>query len=564
MTKKTLNFLPAKLTYLFWHARVTSVSSYYPVFLADIGLNPVQISIITALKLISICLGGIVWSSVADKTKRYVLLIFVLLLTAVITSLPQPFIAKYMTNDSVTRSNETLLHTKIGTNATQLSVVSVPPSTDLIYVLIVCNLGYFFVGGLAGIIDNTVVNYVRVKDSIRGYSTQRVFGTIGSASISVIIGLTIDGNYLSTISQYSVIFFYDFILSLCFLAVFYILIRQIDSKGNTNQHNVEYVNTEGNQTNTGSLYGYSIQTLDPPHILCNQHIVDSTMDDASKDVVETLNIESVNSIAPASISNVTTDVECAIFTVCKENIATSSKNNAGTSNKETENVGIYINTVRSTMVDNSIDLVETSNITSNASICLTLRQPKVYLFYIMLLLEGIAKGVIINTFLLHLRELNASSTFMGASLAVQYICTMIMYPFSSLLIIKCGGQLNTMCISSATFALRFLLWSYIKNIWLLLPLQCLQCVNGALFWVAVVEYTHGLSTTGTGNRMFGFVTVIYKDSSRALGFFLGGVMFEIYGGHKLYLYLCPVYTLVLLMNITIAIYLKKATASKSE
>ena len=206
MTKKLFKFLPAKLTYLFWHARVTSVSSYYPVFLADVGLNPVEISLITSLKLISICVGGIVWSYVADKTKRYVKLLLILLLTAVTTSSAQPFLVKYISNDSVS-PNETQLHTKIGTNATQLSDVSVPPSTDLIYVLIVCNLGYFFVGGLAGIIENTVLNYVRVKDSIRGYSTQRVFGTIGSASISVIIGLTIDGDYLRTISQYSVIFF---------------------------------------------------------------------------------------------------------------------------------------------------------------------------------------------------------------------------------------------------------------------------------------------------------------------------------------------------------------------
>ena len=536
------------------------------MFLADIGLNPVEISIITSLKLISICLGGIVWTSVADKTKRYVILIFVLLLTAVITSLPQPFIAKYMTNDSVMRSNETEIHTKIKTNATQLSVLSVisVPSTDLIYVLIMCNLGSFFVGGLAGIIENTVVNYVRVKDSIRGYSTQRVFGTIGSASMSVIIGLTIDGNYLRTISQYSVIFFYDFILSLCFLSVFYILIRQIDSKGNTNQNNVEYVNTERNETNTGSLYNDSIHTVVPPHILCNQTIAESNTDDASKDVVETLNIEGITYIAPASISNVAMDVERAIFTVCNENIASSSNYNSATSIKETANVPIHINSVPSNMIDNSIELVETSNITSNTSICATLRQPKVYLFYVILFLEGIAKGVIINTFMLHLRELNASSTFMGVSLAVQYICTMVIYPFSSLIIIKCGGQLNTMCISSGTFALRFLLLSYIKNIWFILPVQCLQCVNGALFWVAVVEYTHGLVTTGTGNRMFGFVNVIYKDSSRALGFFVGGILFEIYGSHKLYLYLCPVYILVLLMNIAIAIYLKKATESKSE
>ena len=539
--------MPAKLTYLFWNARVSSFNSYYPVFLADIGLNPVEISLITSLKLISICLGGIVWSSVADKTKRHVVLIFVLLLTAVITSLPQPFIAKYMSNDSVRRSNETQIQTRIKTNATQLSVLSVisVPSKDLIYALIAFNLGSFFVGGLAGIIENTAVNYVRVKDSIRGYSTQRVFGTIGSASMSVIIGLTIDGNYLRTISQYSVIFFYDFILSLCFLAVFYILIRQTDSKGYKNQHNMEYVNTVCND---------SIQTADPPHILCNQNIVDSAMDDASKDVVETLNIGSIKHIAPASISNVAMDIECAIFTVCKENIAKSSNYNAATSIIETANVAIHI--VPSTTVDKSMKL--------NTSIWVTLQQPNVYLFYVMLFLEGTAKGVFVNTFLLHLRELNASSTFMGASLAVQYICTMIMYPFSSLLIIKCGGQLNTMCISSATFVLRFLLLSYIKNIWFILPVQCLQCVNGALFWVAVVEYTHGLSTTGRGNRMFGLVNVIYKDSSRALGFFIGGVLFETYGSHKLYLYLCPVYTLVLIMNINIAIYLKKTTESKSE
>ena len=186
------------------------------------------------------------------------------------------------------------------------------------------------------------------------------------------------------------------------------------------------------------------------------------------------------------------------------------------------------------------------------------------MFFIVLLYHGIAKGVDTGIFMLHLRYLNSSNKVMGLAIAVQYISTMALLPFSSSIIIKCGGKLNVICISCATFVVRFLLLAGIKNPWHILPLQCLQCINGALFWVAVVEYTQEISSTFTGNRMFSFSNAIYKDASRAFGVFLGGFLLDIYGSPKTYLYLGIIYILVLFMDIAITIYLKKFAKTTSE
>ena len=90
---------------------------------------------------------------------------------------------------------------------------------------------------------------------------------------------------------------------------------------------------------------------------------------------------------------------------------------------------------------------------------------------------------------------------------------MALFPFSSSIIIKCGGKLNAICISCATNVVRFLLLAGIKNPCHILPLQCLQCITGALFWVAVVEYTQEISSIFTGNRMFMFCNAMYIHES---------------------------------------------------
>ena len=464
-------------------------------------------------------------------------LLFTLVLTTVATTLTQPFIAEYMTKNFENGSLDILINEIHGKNSsigTQLSISSVP-STHLIYVLIALNIGFFFIAGLGGIIENITVQYVTLKDSIHAYGTQKMFASIGAASISFIVGVIIDGNFLRTLSQYSTIFFVDVILSLSFLVAFYIIVKVI-SQDHKDLHTMETVSFESNET-------------------CKKNIIGSTMTDASTDIVGALDVESNKDSASSTMSNIDGDiVECAA----------QSSNDNPSSIKGTEYIASQDTSGPSIMPDSSTEHAKTSNMKSSKNIFMELRQAKVYMFFIMLLTEGIAKGVDVGTFMLHLRYLNTSNTVMGLAKAVQHISTMALFPFSSSLIIKCGGKLNAICISCATNVVRFLLLAGIKNPWHILLLQCLQCITGALFWVAVVEYTREISSTFTGNRMFSFSNAIYKHASRAFGVFVGGILLDIYGSPKTYLYFGLIYILVLFMHIIITIHLKKFEKNSSE
>ena len=247
------------------------------------------------------------------------------MLTTVAITLPQPFIAEYMTNYFVNRSlifhiNE--IYGKNSTNGTQLSVSSAR-STNLIYVLITLNIGFFFIAGLGGILENIMVQYITLKDSIHAYGTQKMFGSIGAASISFLLGIIIDGNYLSTLSQYSIVFFVYAILALSFLVAFLIIVKVI-SQDDNDLHTAESemllskLNIESNET-------------------CKKNTIGSTMTDASTDIVEALDAESKNDIASPTMSSIDGDIVEATFIVGNENTIQSININISTDTEETLN-----------------------------------------------------------------------------------------------------------------------------------------------------------------------------------------------------------------------------------
>ena len=440
--KKYINtkLLPAKLTFFFWSGKNGTFSSYLPVFLQDMGYTPSEVTWIFSLRTLAQFIGSILCGIVADKSKKYVAMLFILTILAISFIIPQPFVANHL-SDKSDSSNISINGTYEKTSTTTNSF---KPHAELFYILLALNVGALFEGGLSGEIDNFVVQYVVLHGSIRSYSKQRLFGAFGSAILSFTTGVIIDRVNLDNFSNYSFIYFFYTILMLCFLVSFYIVVRNV------------------------------------------------LMNDKSDS------------------SDINDDVE-----------------------KNEPSWGV-------------------------------LKRTNVILFFVMVTFEGIAYGVIIGTFFLHLKTLDASSTLMGTSLAITYVSTTIIYPLASVIIQKCGGQLNAMCISSGTYIVRFFALAYIKNPWLVLPLQCLQSVNNALFWVAAIEYTYTICTDDTANTMYGLLNGIYKGGSRVLGIIIGGIIFELYGSEHLYLYCGIFYALVTVSNIVIVLYLKSITVVEPE
>ena len=184
----------------------------------------------------------------------------------------------------------------------------------------------------------------------------------------------------------------------------------------------------------------------------------------------------------------------------------------------------------------------------------------VYPFYIFVFVNGLAYGANMGIGMIHLLNLNASPTLMGINLLLMQVSSVIIYPLSSKIIRLCGGPLSITAFSSIVYSVRFSLLGYINNPWAILPLQLTQGVNGALFWVATIEYTYAKSNLLIGNLMFGSLNAIYKGASRSLGIFIAGCLYEKYGGESCYLYLGAVLSIFSLLNIFYVAYIKLSSS----
>ena len=178
-----------------------------------------------------------------------------------------------------------------------------------------------------------MVQYVTLKDSIHAYGTQKMFGSIGAASISFLVGIIIDGNYLRTLSQYSIIFFFYVILSLTFLVVFDIILKDI-SENRKDLHTAETANIESNETEIKTpffLTNDSINNSDIQTLVCKQNII------ASTDIVGELDAESKTDMASSTKSNDDADIVDTTFSLRNENTTQSTNINISRDTLETLN-----------------------------------------------------------------------------------------------------------------------------------------------------------------------------------------------------------------------------------
>lgn len=85
-------------------------------------------------------------------------------------------------------------------------------------------------------------------------------------------------------------------------------------------------------------------------------------------------------------------------------------------------------------------------------------------------------------------EIHTSKAVVGVVVGVASLEKAMIYPNASKIRNLIGR--NYPCCVAAVFSLRFLLFSFIKNYWLAIPVQLFHSIGYGLFWVATVEYTN--------------------------------------------------------------------------
>ncbi|CAG7717968.1 unnamed protein product, partial [Allacma fusca] len=126
-------------------------------------------------------------------------------------------------------------------------------------------------------------------------------------------------------------------------------------------------------------------------------------------------------------------------------------------------------------------------------------------------------------------------TLQGLLSAVQCFVGELPFFYLSGWFIKKLGQIHCITMVLGVFGVRFILYSVIKNPWMLLPVEVLQGLTFGVFYSAMTSYANKVSPTGTSATVQGIFGAAFEGLGVAGGSLVGGLMFNAYGGAQAFL-----------------------------
>lgn len=159
-----------------------------------------------------------------------------------------------------------------------------------------------------------------------------------------------------------------------------------------------------------------------------------------------------------------------------------------------------------------------------ASICRLLRSPRIVCFLLWCIFVGICTSLVSNFLFWHLEELaeqtsettaatNTSTcsaaesatrrikTLQGFASSVQMFGGEIPFFFLSGALLRRIGHANAMSLVLAGFAVRFLLYAGLRNIWWVLPVELLQGITYGVFFATMASYASKVAPEGAEATM---------------------------------------------------------------
>jgi len=97
-------------------------------------------------------------------------------------------------------------------------------------------------------------------------------------------------------------------------------------------------------------------------------------------------------------------------------------------------------------------------------------------------------------------------------------------------VLKKLGHINTMTMVLAAFGLRFLLYSFLTDPWMSLPIEVLNGITFGIFYATMASYAHIIAPPGMEATMQGVVGAAFEGAGVAIGSLVGGAVYKAKGG----------------------------------
>ncbi|RVE46702.1 hypothetical protein evm_008665 [Chilo suppressalis] len=161
-------------------------------------------------------------------------------------------------------------------------------------------------------------------------------------------------------------------------------------------------------------------------------------------------------------------------------------------------------------------------------------------FMLWTVVVGICTGLIWQFLFWHLEDIAAATcdgseyikTLQGLVSAIQTFGGEIPFLFVSGYILRKVGHVNMMTLVLFAFGVRFVLYSLLTNAWWVLPIELFQGITFGMFYPTMTSYANVASPPGTETTVQGLVGAIFEGVGTSLGSFIGGRLYESYGGRN--------------------------------
>ena len=164
----------------------------------------------------------------------------------------------------------------------------------------------------------------------------------------------------------------------------------------------------------------------------------------------------------------------------------------------------------------------------------TLLSNRSWLLFLFLALAGGAGQAVIHNFLfLYMNDLGASKTMMGFALTVATLSELPIFFFSGRLLTRWSAK-GLFIFATAVYVIRAMALSYVAVPWMILVTQLLHGLTFSAMWVAGVSYADEIAPPGLGATAQGLLSGVFMGIATAIGAFLGGVLYQDFGGAIMY------------------------------
>lgn len=148
---------------------------------------------------------------------------------------------------------------------------------------------------------------------------------------------------------------------------------------------------------------------------------------------------------------------------------------------------------------------------------------------------GFGIGLIFTFLFWHLEDLGGPPTLFGIASLIDHLSEIVCYFYVGHFI-KFAGHIPVLYIGLAGNFLRFVYIAWIRNPWLVLPLEILQGFTHAAVWATCTSYMGRIAPVGFGTSAQGILQGLHHGLGRGCGAIIGGLLTHRFGTETIFRY----------------------------